>query len=140
MKTILTCILATSSVMIFSCHHKTADAAAEKSSYEQTKETLEEKEKKDPVSFLTVSDHEKHNLIRQMVIKGSITNHARICTYKDVSLELSFFSKTGTLLEKDNETVYDEVAPGNSVDFKTKYYAPKGTDSVDIKVLDAKAK
>ena len=75
-----------------------------------------------------------------MVIKGSVTNNAKVCTYKDVQLELSFFSKTGTLLEKDNETVYDEVAPGNSVSFKTKYYAPKGTDSLDIRVVDAKAK
>jgi len=140
MKKILTGIILLSSAAIFSCHNKTADAATEKTSYEQTKETLEEKEKKSPTTFLTASAHERHNLIRQMVIKGSVTNNAKVCTYKDVQLELSFFSKTGTLLEKDNETVYDEVAPGNSVGFKKKYYAPKGTDSVDIRVIDAKTK
>jgi hypothetical protein len=53
-------------------------------------------------------------------------------------LQLSFFSKTGTLLEKSNETIYDVIAPGKSVDFKTKYFAPKGTDSVGIKVMAAK--
>ena len=55
-----------------------------------------------------------------------------------ISFELSFFSKTGTLLEKDNETVYDEIAPGTSSNFKTKYFAPKGTDSVGIKIVSAK--
>jgi hypothetical protein len=57
-----------------------------------------------------------------------------------VQLELCFFSKTGTLLEKSNETVYDNIEPGKSADFKTKYFAPKGTDSIGIKILSAKIK
>ena len=32
------------------------------------------------------------------------------------------------------------IEPGKSVDFKTKYFAPKGTDSVAIKVVGAKIK
>ena len=43
-------------------------------------------------------------------------------------------------LEKDIETIYDVVAPGKSVDFKTKYFAPRKTDSIGIKVLGAKTK
>jgi len=133
-------ILATSIFILSACNSKTPDAKAEKDSYEQTKETLAEKEKKNPLMFLKVTGHDKHNLIGQTVIRGEVTNNAKVCTYKDVQLELSFFSKTGTLLEKDNETVYDEIAPGSSSDFKTKYFAPKGTDSVGIKILSAKTK
>ena len=133
-------ILATSIFILSACNSKTPDAKAEKHSYEQTKETLAEKEKKNPLMFLKVTGHDKHNLIGQTVIRGEVTNNAKVCTYKDVQLELSFFSKTGTLLEKDNETVYDEIAPGSSSDFKTKYFAPKGTDSVGIKILSAKTK
>jgi hypothetical protein len=59
---------------------------------------------------------------------------------QDVELELSFFSKTGVLLEKDNETVYEMIEPGKSADFKSKYFAPKGTDSVAIKIVGAKVK
>jgi len=53
-------------------------------------------------------------------------------------LELSFFSKTGTLLLKTNETVYDKIEPGKSANFKSKEFAPKGADSVAIKVIGAK--
>ncbi len=120
-----------------SCNHSDS-AKKDKDSYENNKESLELKERKNPIRFLQVESHDKRNLIGQTVIKGHVTNVARICTYKDVELELSFFSKTGAFLEKDNETVYDEITPGNSVSFKTKYFAPKGTDSISIKVLSAK--
>ncbi|MGG9971316.1 hypothetical protein ACQ33O_05920 [Ferruginibacter sp. SUN002] len=131
-------LLVIASMVVAACNNKTEDAKAEKDSYEKTKETLEEKEKKNPTMFLKASARDKRNLIGQTVIKVEVTNNAKVCTYKDVQLELSFISKTGALLEKDKETVYDEITPGKSVDFKTKYFAPKGTDSVGVKILSAK--
>ena len=106
--------------------------------YEQTKETLEETEKKNPTRFLSVEGHNKHNLIGQTVIKGTLVNNAKVASFKDVDMELTFYSKTHALLEKDHETIYETVAPGESTDFKTKYFAPKGTDSVALKVTGAK--
>ena len=126
--------------LMVGCGSKAKNAAAEKESYQKTKETLEEKEKKNPVMFLSVDSRDKRNLIGQTVIKGSVTNNAKVCSYKDVQLEVSFFSKTGTLLEKGNETVYDEIAPGRSGGFKFKNFTPKGTDSIAIRVLGAKTK
>ncbi len=59
-------------------------------------------------------------------------------TYKDVDLKLTFYSKTKALLETDKETVFEVLPPGQSKNFKTKYFAPKGTDSVALEVLGAK--
>lgn len=109
-----------------------------KDKYEEKKENLADIEKKNPVRFLSVSGHDKKNLIGQTVVKGTLKNKATVATYKDVELELSFFSKTGALLEKDIEIVYDKIEPGKETDFKTKYFAPKGTDSVALRVLNAK--
>ena len=126
-------------LFIFSaCNSSLNNTVAEKEKYQQAKAILEAKEKKKPVAFLKVSSTDKHNLIGQTVVKGSVNNTAKICTYKDVLLELSFFSKTGTLLLKTNETVYDEIEPGKSASFKSKEFAPKGSDSVSIKVIGAK--
>ena len=126
--------------LLSACNNKVKEAATEKENYQKATETLLEKEQKNPISFLSINSHDKHNLLGQTVIKGSVNNTAKVCTYKDVQLELSFFSKTGTLLEKGNETVYDNIAPGKSANFKTKYFAPKGTDSVDVKIVGAKVK
>ena len=127
-------------VTFSACSSKATKEAKEKDSYEKAKESLEEREKKNPMAFITVSSKDKHNLIGQTVIKGTINNNAKVCVYKDVQIELSFFSKTGVLLEKDNETIFELVEPGKSAEFKTKYFAPKGTDSVGIKVMSAKVK
>jgi hypothetical protein len=126
-------------ILMFSCASHEKKAGVEKDNYQKAKETLLETETKNPVRFLSVSIHDKKNLIGQTVIKGTITNHAKEAGYKDVDIELSFYSKTGVVLEKDNETIYESLSPGNNTDFKSKYFAPKGTDSVSAKVLTAKA-
>ena len=120
------------------CNQADKKADKGKDKYEQTKESLEESEKKNPSRFITVSSHDKRNLIGQTVIKGTLTNNAKVASFKDVSIELSFYSKTGTLLEKDHEVIYETLGPGRSADFKSKYFAPKGTDSVALNVTGAK--
>ncbi len=138
MKKIIPVVLFTS-VLFAACggDEKTADNKG-KDKYEQTKETLEQTEKKNPQRFLTVEGTDRKNLIGQRVIKGTITNKASVASYKDVDIEISFYSETGTLLEKDHEVIYETIAAGSSTSFKTKYFAPKGTDSVVMKIAGAK--
>ena len=102
------------------------------------KKAYKEKEEKNPQNFLFVEGHNKRNLLGQTVIKGSLTNKATVAVFKDVNINLSFYSKTHALLETDKETVFEVLHPGESKNFKTKYFAPKGTDSVAIAVLGAK--
>jgi len=131
-------VLFISALLITACNSSEKKSDPTKDKYEATKETLQETEKKNPTMFLTVSGHDKHNLIGQTVVKGTLSNSAKMATYKDVQLKLTFFSKTGALLEEDAETIFETIAPGKSADFKTKYFAPKGTDSVALKVMGAK--
>jgi len=131
--------IALMSLLIFSaCDDSERRLALEKEKYQQAKQRLEEKEKKNPANFLLIDSRDKHNLIGQTVVKGTLRNIAKVCTYKDVELELSYYSKTGTLLIKTNETVYDKIEPGKSANFKSKEFAPKGSDSVAIKIVGAK--
>src|SRR5947209_5191651 len=99
-------------LILSSCSSNEKTAAREKKNYEKAKAALAEKEKKNPGAFLLVNSHNKHNLIGQTVTKGSIYNNAKVYAYKDVQLELSYFSKTGTLLLKTIETIYEQIEPG----------------------------
>lgn len=128
--------LATTSLMLVSCN--TDNSETEVASYEQTRKVLQEKEQKNPANFLTVVGKDKKNLLGQTVIKGKLTNHATIAVFKDVDVKLFFYSKTKALLETETETIFEQVQPGQTKDFKTKYFAPKGTDSVGIQVIGAK--
>jgi len=124
--------------IVFALACKSNEKKFDSATYEKTKETLEEKEKKNPEQFLSVTSSDKKNIIGQKVIRLSIHNRATVATYKDVKLKISFYSKTGTLLEDNEETVYDIITPNNTIKYKTKYFAPKGTDDVKITILDAK--
>ena len=107
-------------------------------SYEKARESLEKKEKKHPEQFIVATGSNRRNLIGQTVVRGSITNRASVCTYKDVQLKISYYSKTGVLLEESSETVYEVLGPNSTQKFKTKEFAPKGADSVSITVVGAK--
>jgi hypothetical protein len=109
-----------------------------KDKYENSKLSLEEVEKKSPARFLSVTGTDKKNLLGQTVVKGKITNNAKMVTYKDVDIKLRFYSKTGALLEEDMEMIYETIAPGATASFKSKYFSPKGTDSVAMMVVSAR--
>lgn len=114
-------------------------ASATKDKYEKEKETLEEMEKKNPLRFLSaVVKKDRKNIWGQTVVKGEVTNNAKVATYKDINFKILYYSKTAALIGESVETVYDKISPGASSSFKSKEYAPKGTDSVVLKVISAK--
>lgn len=106
--------------------------------YEKGKATIAETEKKNPLRFLSVKGDKKKNMLGQTVVRGNIFNNAKLVSFKDVDIKLSFYSKTGALLEEDNNVVYETITPGASKSFKSKFFTPKGTDSVALKVIGAK--
>ncbi len=126
------------SIIMVGCNNSEQQQKTTKDKYENSKLSLEETEKKSPVLFLSVTGSDKKNLLGQTVVKGKVHNNAKIVTYRDVDIKLFFYSKTGTLLQEDQEVVYESVAPGATVNFKSKYFSPKGTDSIAMKVVKAK--
>ncbi|HET7115022.1 MAG TPA: hypothetical protein VFI29_00940 [Hanamia sp.] len=132
-------LILTLSVFILACSSdNSTKEKTEKQSYQLTKDELLKKEQKNPQDFITVTGYNKKNILGQTVVKGTLVNKASIAIFKDVEIKLSFYSKTQTLLETDKETEYISIGPGESKDFKTKYFTPKGTDSVALQVLGAK--
>jgi hypothetical protein len=125
-------------VLLMSCASAEEKSEARKDKYEDSKLSLEEIEKKTPTEFLTVAGTDKKNLLGQTVVRGKIHNKAKMVSFKDVDIKLKFYSKTGTLLQEDQEMIYETIAPGNTVSFKSKYFSPKGTDSIALTVLSAK--
>ncbi|MBR2648324.1 MAG: FxLYD domain-containing protein [Sediminibacterium sp.] len=119
------------------CSNEKKEKGFDKANYEEVKENMADKEKNNPTKFLVVENRDRKNIIGQTVVKGTIHNKATIASYKDVQLKLSFFSKTAVKLDEAMETVYDNIPPGETIKFKTKYFAPKGTDSVSVKVITA---
>ena len=105
-------------------------------SYDQHKESLVDKEKKNPLAFLIVSGDDMKNMIGQTVIHGKITSKATVCSYHDIRIKLLCY-KDDKMVEEHEDVVKDIVKPNSGVNFKTRYRLPKGTDSVSLSIMSA---
>lgn len=76
--------------------------------YQQKVMTVEEMEQADPVSFLNAGGTYKENFWGDIIkIHGEVQNTATVANYKDVIIEVIFYSATNTELERKRYTVFD---------------------------------
>src|ERR1043165_7116407 len=73
--------------------------------YEKNKESLEDKEKKNPEQFLSVISSDKKNWLGRSVISGNVHNKASVVSYSGIRLKISFLDKAGTVLKENEEEV-----------------------------------
>jgi len=125
-------------LLISACKTNAKKEEARQNQYESSKKTIEEIETESPLKFLNITSTNKRNLVGQTVIKGLIKNKATAVTYKDFQIKVSFYSKTGALLEEDEETIMEKVGPGDEFEFKSKFFAAKGSEDVKLKIIAAK--
>jgi hypothetical protein len=121
---------------IISIGCNSGDKKVDQVAYNKSKESLAEKEKSSPLSFLTISGTDKKNLVGQTVIKGLIKNNATVCAYKDVRVKMLFY-KDGTLVANHEQVMEEAVKANNDLTFKSRYKTPKGTDSVALSIMSA---
>lgn len=122
--------------VFFACSDKDEKISLNKTEYEQQKESLLDKEKKNPKKFLQLTSDDKRNIWGKTVYKGIIKNTASVCSYKNIRVKLLYY-KAGSLVTNHEELFEEILAPGNEFEFKAKYKTPKGTDSVFASIMSA---
>ncbi len=122
--------------LLFSCGNDTLN---EKNitAYSKQKQNLFSEEKTKPLVFLKVYASNKKNLWGSTVVKGTITNTATVCNYKDVRLKLVSYDKGGKMLEEHEDVINEPLKPNTSKDFRLRYHLPKTADSVSVSVMSA---
>ena len=107
--------------------------------YENSKEKMMEKEMRNPVDFLSVSHTGKRNLFGQTVVRGIIRSNASVSSYENVRVKMLYYNQEGALVENHEEVIKGVLAPKSTLNFKAKYFTPKGTDSVALSIMEADA-
>lgn len=120
----------------FACSDKEEKVSLNKNEYEQQKENLLDKEKKNATKFLQVTGDDRRNIWGKTVYKGVVKNTASVCSYKNIRVKLLYY-KEGSLVTNHEELFEEVLAPGNEFEFKAKYKTPKGTDSVYASIMSA---
>jgi len=115
---------------------------------EEIKRELKYKESRDPTSYLEVESSLKNNIkkgglfkkqkVDGQIVSGTIKNKATMATFKDVVVELRFYSQTDTEIGKQRFVVYENYPPNSEKSFRYKMEMPSATDSFSANVVDAK--
>ena len=129
-----TLLLFFSFFLLISCSNK-QDKFSDKT-YIEAKESLADKERNNPLNFLSVHGDDKKHLLGKTVVKGIITNTASITAYKDVRIKMQCFSNNKQV-EEHEDVIKEIIQPNSSADFKTRYRLPKNTDSIALSLMSA---
>jgi len=93
--------------------------------YQEKVMTVEEIEKADPAKFLNASGTYNENFWGdKLKIHGNVINNATVANYKDVIVEIVFFTETDTELKRERYIIYDRFPAHTTNTFELKINRP----------------
>ena len=125
------------SILLLSCDSNGIKSFNQNMSYNDLKVAIWEKEKENPLEFLSIDGTYRSNLVDEWVLEGNIANSAIIANYKDIVIKVSFYSKTKTLIGTENLTIYDYFPAGEYSKFKLKTTSYNEAYSISWEIVRA---
>nr|WP_314835128.1 DUF4339 domain-containing protein [uncultured Flavobacterium sp.] len=111
------------------------------SSYEESIMTIGEMEVADPSLYLNTTGTYKPTFLGdQLKINGVIENKATVTNYKDVVIEVIFYSKTNSEIAREQYTIYDFFTPNTKKEFKLKVKNYSNVETIGWQVFNATVK
>ena len=106
---------------------------------ENSNELFEDPEITRPEDYLNVEGNWRFNWLREIKLEGTIFNNAEKTSYKDIVIKVQGKSKTGTVIEERNYTIYEQIPPNSSVTFKLHTSESWDNDVESISIAAARA-
>ena len=99
---------------------------------------VEEMEKEELEKFLDAGGTYNENFwCDAMKIHGKVTNNATVANYKDVTIEVVFYSETDTELDRKRYKIYDFFNAHTTKNFELKIERPKAAKKCGWSAVDA---
>jgi hypothetical protein len=106
--------------------------------YQEKIKTVEEIEREQPSRFLEASGTYNQNFWGdKMKVHGTIRNNATVANYKDVVVEVIFYSKTETELDRKRYKIYDLFPAHSSKPFELKIERPGACEKLGWEAVSA---
>ncbi len=111
---------------------------AEPKSYFQQILTIEETENANPLKFLSAEGNYYSSFWgTKLKIRGKISNKATVADYKDVTVRITYYSKTESILGFKEYTLYEVYPPNSVTPFRLDVENYKDVKSIGWKVINA---
>jgi len=108
------------------------------SSYEAKVMTVEEEERADPVRFLEASGSWNENFWgNKLKVHGIVTSTATVAQYKDIVIQVTYYSETKTVLGTEQYVLYKFVPPHGKTEFDLTLKKPEACKQLGWDVVSA---
>ncbi|HEU4716693.1 MAG TPA: DUF4339 domain-containing protein [Bacteroidia bacterium] len=106
--------------------------------YQETIKSAEEIERENPAQFLDAGGTYNQNFWGDaMKIHGNVKNKATVANYKDVVIEVVFYSNTNTELSRERYKIYDFFPAHSTKAFELKINRPAACTKLGWTAVDA---
>ena len=131
-----------------------AAAAAIPKTPEELKMELLQQEQAEPLTYISVDASMREDEVKTRdaglfhdaeyspdgnTIRGTIKNTATVAKFKDVVLEVTFYSQTETPIETKEFTIYEFYSPNTTKNFELKVYPPEEMAKFGVEIKKATA-
>lgn len=106
--------------------------------YQEKKVSVLEVERANPSSFLTANGTYNRTLFgKKIKVHGSVTNKATVANFKDITIEVVYYSDTRSEIERERFVLYDYVPAHSTKSFEWEIKPPSGTSTVGWNAIHA---
>jgi hypothetical protein len=106
--------------------------------YQERKSSVLEIEQADPKRFLNATGTYNRTILgKKIKVHGTITNKATIANFKDIVIQITYFSDSKSILGQENFRIDNFVNAKSMQEFYLKINPPKGTNTVDWDAISA---
>ena len=137
MKKTLLFTMAFSALIFIGCD-ESSNSGRYSTDYQSAKGQLEDQESANPTDFLAGDLTYRRTLLNKWVLEGSIKSSATVATYKDITIEVLYKSKTNSVVGSETFTLYEYLKPGRSIDYSFRSNSYRNAVSVSWKIIGAK--
>ncbi|OGU96040.1 MAG: hypothetical protein A2475_01165 [Ignavibacteria bacterium RIFOXYC2_FULL_35_21] len=109
--------------LLFSCSNEPKDVKEKvvvqkqkPKTEEELRQELVEKELKNPKKYLKIFVERKDPFIGRAYLICSVRNTATMATFKDIVIQVQYWSKTNSMIKKWDNTFYEFITPYSSKD------------------------
>jgi hypothetical protein len=116
---------------VISFINRNRSGAGTTSNYFENKLSLADYERAHPDEFLTASGTYNETILgNKMRIQGTVTNKATVANFKDIIIEVKYYSGTKTLISTERFVLYEFVPAHSKKSFEWKIKPPGGTETM----------
>ena len=81
--------------------------------------SIEDPERSNPERFLSAGGTYRERILAKKIrINGEVVNRATVASYKDVTLRITYYSKTKSVINTSNHTLYEVFPPSSTKGFR----------------------